>query len=210
MFFLLRAASLLRMVAIMFVSFSSMASISLSRSSITWSCSLMLLESSTRLHLSLPDSSFSFSWSLYIIQWCVKLAPITEMGRARMMTEASMVREATIRPKSDRGTASPYPTVISVTMHHQKLAGMERKWSSSPSSALPLSQKYISVEKKIIDSSSRNPSIPSMSIESITAVTTTCILEKRPPSLKTRKTRASRSTRNILVSTSELAAASSK
>ena len=49
---------------------------------------------------------------------------MTEMGRARSKTDVIMVRKATNLPHGVTGTLSPYPTVINVTMHHQKLAGI--------------------------------------------------------------------------------------
>ena len=45
--------------------------------------------------------------SLNTIHCCVKLAPTTEMGSARMMKDATIVRPATTLPASVTGTTSP-------------------------------------------------------------------------------------------------------
>mmetsp|Transcript_20510 Transcript_20510/g.44855 ORF Transcript_20510/g.44855 Transcript_20510/m.44855 type:complete len:281 (-) Transcript_20510:2068-2910(-) len=57
----------------------------------------------------------------------LKLVPITVMGNASMNTLTSMAPAAVILPSTVCGTKSPYPTVMRVTIHHQKLPGMESK-----------------------------------------------------------------------------------
>ena len=73
----------------------------------------------------LPDSSVTCF--LYSIHCCVNSAPMTEMGSAMRSTDASMARHATRRPAPEMGTSSPYPTVMSVTIVHQKESGMDLK-----------------------------------------------------------------------------------
>mmetsp|Transcript_121760 Transcript_121760/g.295484 ORF Transcript_121760/g.295484 Transcript_121760/m.295484 type:complete len:204 (+) Transcript_121760:194-805(+) len=53
-----------------------------------------------------------------------KFVPITVMGSARMTIPLTMVKIATSLPILVTGTSSPYPTVVIVTKHHQKVAGM--------------------------------------------------------------------------------------
>jgi len=74
---------------------------------------------------------------------------MTEMGSAVMITDAIIVRLATIFPSTVMGYTSPYPTVISVTMHHQNARGIDANGSPlyasmtsmSPAMAAPFSLK---------------------------------------------------------------------
>lgn len=71
--------------------------------------------------------SLVLNWSLKMIHCDVKFVPMTEIGNARMMMDESIVLVAINRPTGVSGTASPYPTVISVTIHHQNASGMDLK-----------------------------------------------------------------------------------
>ena len=48
-----------------------------------------------------------------------------------MTTLAIMVNAAASLPYAVSGYASPYPTVVSVTTHHQNVAGIDENGSSS-------------------------------------------------------------------------------
>jgi len=52
---------------------------------------------------------------------------ITVTGRAKIMIPLIIVTAATSLPRGRTGTWSPYPTVVAVTMDHQKEAGMDVK-----------------------------------------------------------------------------------
>mmetsp|Transcript_15272 Transcript_15272/g.50170 ORF Transcript_15272/g.50170 Transcript_15272/m.50170 type:complete len:214 (+) Transcript_15272:327-968(+) len=114
----------------LFSSLSSCVLISLLMSPITSVCTVTFWQSLRNLGMSAPWRSFEAFASLKTIHCCVKLAPMTEMGSARMMMDAIIVMLATTCPTAVAGTTSPYPTVISVTMHHQKLFGMLANGSS--------------------------------------------------------------------------------
>mmetsp|Transcript_30978 Transcript_30978/g.77574 ORF Transcript_30978/g.77574 Transcript_30978/m.77574 type:complete len:244 (-) Transcript_30978:1478-2209(-) len=86
---------------------------------LSWSLSSRNLGASLRLG---PSTPLCFLYSSHC--W-VNSVPMTEMGSASSSTEASMATHATSLPSDVTGTSSPYPTVISVTMTHQKLSGMD-------------------------------------------------------------------------------------
>mmetsp|Transcript_1044 Transcript_1044/g.4052 ORF Transcript_1044/g.4052 Transcript_1044/m.4052 type:complete len:279 (+) Transcript_1044:2301-3137(+) len=112
---------------------TSISSVTSNTSCSTKLCDSRLLTSVTKSGTMVSSRALAAASSRYTSQRCVKLAPITEMGSAMMSTEAIMVTEATTLPSMVAGYESPYPTVISVTMHHQNDRGMEA--NGSPASA---------------------------------------------------------------------------
>ena len=97
-----------------------------------------------------PRPEISAACFMYSVHCCVNSLPITEMGSAIKSTEASIARLATRRPAPVTGTWSPYPTVMSVTIVHQKESGMDlygldtrsHPFTSEPSSAV-MSSPYV-------------------------------------------------------------------
>mmetsp|Transcript_85346 Transcript_85346/g.241906 ORF Transcript_85346/g.241906 Transcript_85346/m.241906 type:complete len:219 (+) Transcript_85346:764-1420(+) len=73
------------------------------------------------------DSASSLRSSFQADQTSLKFIEITLMGMARTRIPTIMVQAATTRPRAVTGYSSPYPTVVNVTMHHQKQWGMLTK-----------------------------------------------------------------------------------
>jgi hypothetical protein len=57
----------------------------------------------------------------------VKFVEMTDTGMATTRMPDSDASAAMKRPAGVTGKTSPYPTVVIVTMHHQKAAGMDWK-----------------------------------------------------------------------------------